>query len=90
MQEQVQVSENLIFTGIQIVSLHAGFLSSRGRIKENMMEFVFQNTLTDRYKYIAVTSQRSGQPGVNAQEYAEFKIEVPQKGRTDQNQNIFP
>ena len=32
----------------------------------------FQNTLTDRYnKYIAVTSQRSGQPGVNAQGNAE-------------------
>ena len=39
---------------------------------------IFQNTLTDRYnKYIAVTSQRSGQPGVNAQEYAEFEIKVP-------------
>ena len=26
-----------------------------------------------------MTSQRSGQPGVNAQEYAEFEIEVPKK-----------
>ena len=53
----------------------------RARIKEEYdAEFVFQNTLTDRYnKYIAVTSQRSGQPGVNAQEYAEFEIEVPKK-----------
>ena len=53
----------------------------RARIKEEYdAEFVFQNTLTDRYnKYIAVTSQRSGQPGVNAQEYAEFEIKVPKK-----------
>ena len=53
----------------------------RARIKEEYdAEFVFQNTLTDRYnKYIAVTSQRSGQPGVNAQEYAEFEIKIPQK-----------
>ena len=53
----------------------------RAKIKEEYdAEFVFQNTLTDRYnKYIAVTSQRSGQPGVNAQEYAEFEIEVPKK-----------
>ena len=53
----------------------------RARIKEEYdAEFVFQNTLTDRYnKYIAMTSQRSGQPGVNAQEYAEFEINVPQK-----------
>ena len=59
---------------------YAGFLI-RARIKEEYdAEFVFQNTLTDRYnKYIAVTSQRSGQPGVNAQEYAEFEIKVPQK-----------
>ena len=41
---------------------------------------MFQNTLTDRYnKYIFVTSQRSGQPGVNAQEYAEFEVKVPKK-----------
>ena len=26
-----------------------------------------------------MTSQRSGQPGVNAQEYAEFEINVPKK-----------
>ncbi len=53
----------------------------RARINEEYdEEFVFQNTLTDRYnKYIAVTSQRSGQPGVNAQEYAEFEINVPKK-----------
>ena len=59
---------------------YAGFLI-RARIKEEYdVEFVFQNTLTDRYnKYIAVTSQRSGQPGVNAQEYSEFEIQVPKK-----------
>jgi type I restriction enzyme S subunit len=56
----------------------AGFLI-RARIKpEYDSEFVFQNTLTSRYnRYIAVTSQRSGQPGVNAQEYGEFELSVP-------------
>lgn len=60
--------------------VYAGFLI-RARIKnEYDAEFVFQNTLTDKYnKYIAVTSQRFGQPGVNAQEYSEFKIQVPKK-----------
>ena len=33
----------------------------------------------NEYKYIVVTSQRSGQPGVNAQEYSEFEIRVPEK-----------
>ena len=56
----------------------AGFLI-RTRIKpEHNAEFVFQNTLTKNYeKYIFITSQRSGQPGVNAQEYAEYTISIP-------------
>ena len=42
-------------------------------------EFVFQNTLGVPYeKYIQITSQRSGQPGVNAQEYAEYTFLVPE------------
>lgn len=59
---------------------YAGFLI-RARIKaEYDTEFIFQNTLTEKYKrYIAVASQRSGQPGVNAQEYSEFKIQVPKR-----------
>ncbi|MCP1312497.1 restriction endonuclease subunit S [Paenibacillus tyrfis] len=56
----------------------AGFLI-RARIKpEYDSEFLFQNTLTERYnRFITITSQRSGQPGVNAQEYASFIISVP-------------
>ena len=56
----------------------AGFLI-RARINDQAdPEFLFQSTLTECYrKYIALTSQRSGQPGVNAQEYAEFKIALP-------------
>jgi type I restriction enzyme S subunit len=56
----------------------AGFLI-RAKIKPDYdAEFVFQNTLSDEYgKFIRITSQRSGQPGVNAQEYADYKILVP-------------
>ena len=56
----------------------AGFLI-RARIKEEFNhEFIFQNTLRAQYeKYVQITSQRSGQPGVNAQEYAEFAFLVP-------------
>ena len=56
----------------------AGFLI-RAKIKSDYdADFVFQNTLTDRYdSYIRITSQRSGQPGVNAQEYANFALSVP-------------
>lgn len=57
---------------------YAGFLI-RGRVKDDYApEFVFQNTLTDDYdKFIRITSQRSGQPGVNAQEYEEYSMLVP-------------
>ena len=56
----------------------AGFLI-RAKIKPEFdSEFVFQNTLTNNYDcFIKVTSQRSGQPGVNAQEYGEFALSTP-------------
>lgn len=39
---------------------------------------MFQNTLTDSYNsFIRITSQRSGQPGVNAQEYQGYNFYVP-------------
>ncbi|PBQ22520.1 restriction endonuclease subunit S [Levilactobacillus brevis] len=57
---------------------YAGFLI-RARIRPDFdSEFVFQNTVTAKYEnFICVTSQRSGQPGVNAQEYAKFELSVP-------------
>ncbi|TFJ93099.1 restriction endonuclease subunit S [Lentibacillus salicampi] len=57
---------------------YAGFLI-RARIRpEYDPEFIFQNTLTSKYsKFIKITSQRSGQPGVNAKEYANFTMMVP-------------
>ena len=74
------VGKSYIYKGSDGLVFYAGFLI-RARIREEYdAQFVFQNTLTDKYnKYIAVTSQRSGQPGVNAQEYSEFEIRVPKK-----------
>ena len=74
------VGKSYIYKDSDGLVYYAGFLI-RARIKEKYnAEFVFQNTLTDKYnKYITVTSQRSGQPGVNAQEYSEFKIQIPNK-----------
>ena len=74
------VGKSYIYKASDGLVYYAGFLI-RARIKEKYdAEFIFQNTLTDKYnKYIAVTSQRSGQPGVNAQEYSEFEIHIPNK-----------
>lgn len=56
----------------------AGFLI-RARIKSNYNpQFIYQTTLRDEYsKKIMITSQRSGQPGVNAKEYSNFEFLIP-------------
>jgi type I restriction enzyme S subunit len=56
----------------------AGFLI-RARLKAaEDADFVFQNTLTKRYgDFVRLTSQRSGQPGINAREYSSFSFLCP-------------
>nr|WP_025774322.1 restriction endonuclease subunit S [Clostridium botulinum] len=72
------VGKSYIYKDSDGLVYYAGFLI-RARIKPKYSaEFVFQNTLTAEYnKFIRITSQRSGQPGVNAQEYCEYALNVP-------------
>lgn len=72
------VGKTFIYKAFNGVVYYAGFLI-RARLKENCSpQFVFYNTLTKEYeKFIRVTSQRSGQPGVNAHEYATFELLLP-------------
>lgn len=57
---------------------YAGFLIRANICTNYDPEFIFQNTLTERYdNYIKIISQRSGQPGVNAKEYAEYTLMCP-------------
>ena len=69
---------------------YAGFLI-RARILSGFNPgFVFQNTLTKRYEnFISVTSQRSGQPGINAQEYASFNLLLPKFEEQEQIADLF-
>ena len=62
----------------------AGFLI-RAHIKETInSKFIFLNTQTFRYKkWVAITSMRSGQPGINSQEYANYKFYLPNKMEQD-------
>ena len=56
----------------------AGFLIRGNVKKEYNSYFVFSQTLTDKYnKWVALTSIRSGQPGINSNEYSCYKIKVP-------------
>ena len=68
----------------------AGFLI-RGRVNSsNNSKFVYQNTLTENYDlFIKITSQRSGQPGVNSKEYAEFKLYIPSKEEQDKISSVL-
>ncbi|WP_083249507.1 restriction endonuclease subunit S [Planococcus maritimus] len=68
----------------------AGFLI-RARTKSSFdAGFIFQNTLTTEYKnFVRVTSQRSGQPGINAREYAGFSLNVPSKSEQQKTGNFF-
>ena len=78
------VGKSYIYKASDGLVYYAGFLI-RARIKpEYNSGFVFQNTLTGDYeKFIKVTSMRSGQPGVNAQEYSQYQIIVPSKPEQD-------
>ncbi|EEP0532100.1 restriction endonuclease subunit S [Listeria monocytogenes] len=68
----------------------AGFLI-RAKIKQEYnVSFIFQSTLTERYNnFIQVTSQRSGQPGINAQEYARFTLYIPKLKEQQKIGNFF-
>ncbi|AZP03200.1 restriction endonuclease subunit S [Jeotgalibaca ciconiae] len=69
---------------------YAGFLI-RARVKSEFdSEFIFQNTLTVSYdNFVRITSQRSGQPGINANEYACFEFFVPSKHEQSQIGKLF-
>lgn len=57
---------------------YAGFLI-RARINTGTCPyFIFIQTLTETYKnWVRVTSQRSGQPGINAEEYGNYVLALP-------------
>lgn len=56
----------------------AGFLI-RGNVKEEYNSyFVFSQTLTENYnKWVYLISMRSGQPGINSNEYSNYKCKFP-------------
>ena len=68
----------------------AGFLIRARFIREHSPEFIYQNTLTEKYNtFINIMSQRSGQPGVNAQEYAGYSLGLPSESEQTSIGNFF-
>ena len=69
---------------------YAGFLI-RGKVNEACdAGFIYQNTLTKDYdSFIRITSQRSGQLGVNSKEYATFRLNIPCKDEQEKISNFL-
>ncbi|QDT82454.1 restriction endonuclease subunit S [Gimesia chilikensis] len=56
----------------------AGFLIRAKPSNIECADFIFYSTLTRNYdKFVTITSQRSGQPGINAEEYSAFTLHIP-------------
>lgn len=57
---------------------YAGFLI-RARIKKEVNPyFVYLNTLTKQFsKWVSISSQRSGQPGINSEQYGSYGLKLP-------------
>lgn len=57
---------------------YAGFLIKAHVLSSSDDYFIYSQTLTDRYwKWVKTSSMRSGQPGINANEYASYSFAVP-------------
>lgn len=57
---------------------YAGFLIKAHVLPSSDDYFIYSQMLTDRYgRWVKTTSMRSGQPGINANEYASYSFSVP-------------
>lgn len=72
------VGKSYLYNENDGVMYFAGFLIRAHVSGEYDDFFVFCNTLTERYRqFVELTSQRSGQPGINAAEYKTFSFLTP-------------
>ncbi len=61
----------------------AGFLIRASVKPEYNARFVFYSTCTPAYnRWVRLVSMRSGQPGINADEYSKYQLAMPSKGET--------
>lgn len=67
----------------------AGFLIRANIINHNS-NFIFQQTKLNKYnRWIKIMSMRSGQPGINSQEYGAYKFSVTNKIEEDKISNFL-
>lgn len=84
------VGKTYIYKETDGIVYFAGFLIRAKILPSFIAKFIYQNTLTNRYNnFVKITSQRSGQPGINAQEYGTFFINIPQKEEQSSIATLF-
>ncbi|HDK9011884.1 TPA: restriction endonuclease subunit S [Staphylococcus aureus] len=68
----------------------AGFLI-KFKIKDNYSpKFIYQYTFTEMYRnWVKVMSMRSGQPGINSEEYSNLSLCTPSKNEQEKIGNFF-
>lgn len=68
----------------------AGFLIRAKIRNEYDSKFIFSQTQTQKYKkWVQLMSMRSGQPGINSQEYSSFKFFLPKTNLEQQKISSF-
>lgn len=68
----------------------AGFLIRANVNTDNNAKFIFLQTKTRKYdKWVKVMSMRSGQPGINSQEYASYSFNCPSKEEQEKIASFF-
>ena len=68
----------------------AGFLIRANVNNDNNAKFIFLQTKTRAYdKWVKVMSMRSGQPGINSQEYASYSFYAPSKEEQEKIASFF-
>ena len=69
---------------------YAGFLIRANVNFGTNPKFVFYQTQTHRYKkWVSIMSMRSGQPGINSQEYASYQFWKPTKEEQDKISDLI-
>lgn len=71
------VGKSYLYNEQDGILFYAGFLIRFSIVNANSF-FVYIQTLQDKYKkWVQVMSMRSGQPGINAEEYKSYKFHLP-------------
>ncbi len=85
-----QVLEKLIFMMIMIeIYIFAGFLI-KFHIDNANPKFIFYNTLKEEYlNWVSIMSVRSGQPGINSNEYKKLPIILPSLDEQNEISNFL-